>query len=375
MRNISLFIFIVLFTFVSVLFPLVTVYAASIPNTEDAESGDEVLTAEAFIVIDFETNLELCAFNADERRAPASMTKVMSVYLVYEAIANGQIALSSRVPISNAASELSFDDGLTNVELLSDVLYTVDELLDAVIVASACGATLALAEFVGGSNEGFLDMMNSKAEEWGVDASFFNVYGGPTEEQETQVSARAMATIVRNCILDYPEILYKTSMPSLEFYGKEFVNVNRLLGEYEGLDGFKTGYTRAAGACFAGTAQRDGLRIISVVMGCDGNSGRFGDTTVLLDYGFEVVEEMRTAAFPSPSPTPYPTFTPLPTLSPHPPSVTAHSDVFSPDTNADTDSDMSADSQGGGFWFTVFIITIVVLLFAVTGVASLLHRY
>ena len=251
------------------------------------------ITSSGAIVIDFTTGMELYSHNADVRRGPASMTKMMSVYLVYEAIANGTIGFDTIVPISSYAYEISRRKGETNVPLSRSGVYTVDELLDVVIVMSAGGATAALAELIAGTTREFRVLMNAKVEEWGIDATFNSVSGGTSS---TKLTPRAMAVITRNTLMDFPEVLEKTSMESVTFEGREYPSTNLLLGVYDGIDGFKTGTHPDTGANFSGTAQRGSVRIIIVTMGSTYN-GRFPDTEALLDYGFEMMREYRRESF------------------------------------------------------------------------------
>lgn len=252
----------------------------------NAEEITSQITSAGAIVIDFETGDEIYAHNADTPRDPASMTKMLTVYLVYQAIADGQIDLDTVVPISGYVEEFARNPNETNVPLSQHGVYTVDELLDAVIVVSAGGAAIALAELVGGTRRGFIRMMNEKAAEWGVDAHFESISGGG---EMTYMTPRAMATITRNTIIQFPLILERTSLPSLKFGWWTYQSTNHLLGVYEGIDGYKTGTNSYAKENFAATAGRGDIRIISVTMGSN-YSKRFDDTTILLDYGFAVME-------------------------------------------------------------------------------------
>ena len=254
-----------------------------------ATVGDATISAAGAIVLDVETGMTLYEHNADVMRAPASMTKLMTVYLVYEAIANGRIGFDTIVPITQYAADFSRQAGETNVPLSRSGRYTVDELLDVILVMSAGGAAVALAELVGGSRSAFYRMMNDKAAQLGMDAIYYSASGGSTH---TRVSPRAMATLARNFVINYPEVLEKTSMRSVTFGGRRYESTNQLLGVYEGIDGLKTGTQSMAGACFTGTARRGGVRLVSVVMGST-SARRFSDTTTLLDYGFAAMEEYR----------------------------------------------------------------------------------
>ena len=256
-----------------------------------ATVGETSITALGAIVLDFETGRVLYEHNADVYRPPASMTKLMTVYLVYEAIARGRISLDTVVPISQNAYDFSRRTGETNVPLSRSLTYTVDELLDVVIVMSAGGAAVALAELVGGSTSAFYRIMNNKAAEWGIDAIYYSASGGSTQ---TRLTPRAMAVLSRNIVLDYPEVLEKSSMRSVTHRGRTYPSTNHLLGVYEGIDGLKTGTNAQARECFAGTAKRGDVRIITVVMGSS-SGRRFSDTTTLLDYGFAEIEAQRLA--------------------------------------------------------------------------------
>ena len=267
---------------------LAVILLLCIPQAAYAEELDlRGITAAGMIVIDFDTGMELFAHNADARIGPASMTKMMTVYIIYEAIANGQIGLDTVVPISQLAFEQSRNVAQSNVPLSRSETFTVDELLDVVIVVSAGGATTALVELVAGTTRSFLVLMNAKAQEWGIDATFTSAVSGSVD---TLMTPRAMAEITRNMINRFPEVLEKTSMESVTFRGHTYPSTNHLLGVYEGLDGFKTGTHPNIGANFAGTALRGDVRIITVTMASTVN-GRFPDTEILLDYGFARMEE------------------------------------------------------------------------------------
>jgi len=254
-------------------------------------SGEDIgrITSAGAIVIDFETGIELYARSADVYRATASLTKMMTVYLVYEAISDGIIGFDTQVPISASVISLLDIQGEDNVPLTADGTYSVDLLLSVVLIMSACAATEALAELVGGTKQSFLVMMNGKAEEWGIDAVFSSTYGGSTS---TLMTPRAAAAIVRNKLLDYPQVLEKTSRRYIKFDGVIYNSTNKLLGAYKGIDGYKNGENAAAMENFAGTAARGGTRIISVTMGSMEDC-RFDDTAVLLDYGFMAMEAYR----------------------------------------------------------------------------------
>lgn len=268
---------------------MVSSFPIQVSAAENEDSYEPVrlpITARAAIVIDFESGDVLYELNADEMLAPASMTKMMTLYLVYEAMENGQFDLDTKITVSQRAVNLSRDGFNTNVPLSLGVEYSVAELIDAAVVVSAGGATLALAELVAGSVDNFLELMNNRIEEWGADALFFSTIGGTTH---TRMTARTMGVITRNFIMRFPEILEVTAKRTISFAGRSSPTTNRLLDDYDGLDGFKTGTSMESLECFAGTAERDGVRIITVVMGSNWNH-RFRDTRILLDYGFEQMQ-------------------------------------------------------------------------------------
>ena len=250
-----------------------------------ALSGPDI-TAEAAIVIDFLSGEVLYERDADRMIAPASMTKMMTLYIVYEAIAEGRLCFDTRLIPSQRAVDLSRDSFNTNVALNAGTSYTVLELIDASVSISAAGATLVLVEQIAGSSANFLEIMNDKVELWGIDAIFFSTIGGTTH---TRMTPRAMSVITRNFIMRFPEILERTGRRTITFAGPHNVHptTNHLLGHYEGLDGFKTGTSMESLENFAATAERDGVRLISVVMRSRWDN-RFDDTAALLDYGFAV---------------------------------------------------------------------------------------
>lgn len=247
-----------------------------------------VFSAAGAILIDFESGNEIFAHNADVLRPPASMNKMMTVYLVYEAVYNGIICFGTIVPISDYALEWSRKPHESNVPLTQTRRYTVDDLLDAVVIVSAGGATIALAELLGRTVWGFTVMMNQKADEWDLGMSFGHPSGGGRDT----MTPRGMAILTRNAIARFPEMLERTSTQSGYFKGRRINSTNRLLGEFYGMDGFKTGTNNSARENFSGTAKRDGVRLIVVVMGSNWGQ-RFVDTRVLLEYGFAYMAILR----------------------------------------------------------------------------------
>ena len=241
------------------------------------------ISSEAAFVMDFTTGLVIYEFNADELRVPASMTKMVAVFVVFDAIKDGLIGLDTVMEFSEETSNFSYNRAFSNVPMPLESIYTAEQLLEVVIIRSASAATIALGEGIFGSEEALVAKMNNKAEQLGVEATFRDSWGG---SPNNRISARGMAEITRALIYEYPEVLTITSMRSVFFDDIEYRNTNLLLTDYEGVDGLKTGFTNPAGWCFTGTALLEERRIISVTMGSV-QGYRFPDSVILLDYGFE----------------------------------------------------------------------------------------
>ena len=256
--------------------------------TEAALVGEKEISSQAAIVMDVETGVVLYSHNADAQRVPASITKLMSAYVVYDAIRAGETKLDAAVKISKSVAEFSRDWEYSNVPLSESTTVTVSKLLEVVLIRSACAATVALAEHISGSEDAFVRRMNQKASSLGFEAKFHDSYGG---SPDNRVSARGLAILSRALIREFPEILNITKKSSVSFNGQTYNSSNLLLGDYAGLDGLKTGYTVPAGYCFVGTALRNGRRLIAVTLGST-LSSRYPDTRVLLDYGFSVADRM-----------------------------------------------------------------------------------
>ena len=241
-------------------------------------------------VMDYETGEVLYQYYGYTPRVPASMTKLLNVYCVYDAISKGEITMDTVVPISANVYSKSRNGKYQNVVPLNyGTAYTVSQLLDIVISYSASGASVALAELVGGGSEyRFVARMNSTAKAMGVSANFYDSCG----YANNTITPVGMATIARNLIKDYPDVLTRSSRAYVTFYGTTYKSTNYLLDTYyyEGADGLKTGTGSVAGACFCGTAARNGHRLITVTMGSSSTNQRFIDTIRLLDYGFAQLE-------------------------------------------------------------------------------------
>lgn len=237
------------------------------------------------ILVDNLSGKVLYEKNADEKLAPASMTKLASMLMVMEAIDNGNLKFEDKVTISEEAANM----GGSQVFLQAGEVYTVYDLLKSVAIASGNDAVVALAEKIGGSQSGFIDMLNKRLKEIGAtNTNFVNAHGLDAEGHYS--TARDMSIIARE-LLKHPKILEFTSIYE-EYLEKNdgsriwLVNTNKLVRFYDGVDGLKTGFTGTAGYCLTATASKNNFRLISVVMGEDTSENRSSDTVKMLNYGF-----------------------------------------------------------------------------------------
>lgn len=269
------------------------------------------LKLKSAVLIEPTTGEILLSLNADEPLPPASMTKMMTEYLVSDAVKNGKISWDQKVVIQeNASKQIG-----SRIFLAEHDEHTVKELYIAMAVGSANDATVALAELVAGSEQEFVTMMNETAKKMGMKtAHFINSTGldradmpkkfRPEAEGETVMSAMDAALLAKFIVTDHPDFTEFTTIQSYKFRerdSKPMVNYNWMLEAnknipnfkayaYPGLDGLKTGHTSSAGNCFTGTAVRDGMRLISVVMGANSEAHRFTETKKVLDFGFNNFE-------------------------------------------------------------------------------------
>lgn len=237
------------------------------------------------ILVDNLSGKVLYEKNADEKLAPASMTKLASMLMVMEAIDNGNLKFEDKVTINEEAANM----GGSQVFLQAGEVYTVYDLLKSVAIASGNDAVVALAEKIGGSQSGFIDMLNKRLKEIGAtNTNFVNAHGLDAEGHYS--TARDMSIIARE-LLKHPKILEFTSIYE-EYLEKNdgsriwLVNTNKLVRFYDGVDGLKTGFTKTAGYCLTATASKNNFRLISVVMGEDTSENRSSDTVKMLNYGF-----------------------------------------------------------------------------------------
>ncbi len=262
------------FLAVMIVISVLPVQAAALTDTE--------VTAPSAILMEAQTGKILYEKNSHEKRPCASITKVMTLLLVMEALDSGKIKLTDTVTASEHASSM----GGSDIWLEPGETMTVDDMLKATVIASANDAAVALAEFVSGSEDEFIQQMNEKAKELGMNDTTFKNCNGLDEDGHV-TSANDVAVMSRELtkhtkIFDYS----KTWIDYLRDGKTQLVNTNKLLKSYKGITGLKTGTTGKAGSCIAATAERDGVKLIAVVLGSTTTKDRFAAASTLLDYGF-----------------------------------------------------------------------------------------
>lgn len=252
-------------------------------ETTSAAIGQTLeIKAKSAILLEPNTGNILYEMNADERLSPASVTKVMALLLVMEAIDRGDISLETVV----TASEHACSMGGSQIWLEPGESMTVDELLKATVIASANDACVALGELIAGSEEGFVALMNERAKELGMDnTTFINCTGLDAEGHLTtahDVAVMSGELIKHDLIKKYSTVW----MDTLRDGKSELVNTNKLVRFYEGTTGLKTGTTSTAKYCLSATAEKNGLELVAVIMAGDTSNDRFNGAKKLLDYGF-----------------------------------------------------------------------------------------
>ena len=247
-----------------------------IPNTP-------TLDLKSYILIEPNTNTVIASFNEDAPIEPASMTKVMTSYVVADQIENDLLSLEETVLITEDARQMSLGTARTYVE--PGKMVSVLDLLKGIIIQSGNDATFALAEHVGGSEEGFVYLMNRYADEMGLSNTIFqNSTGLPDSNHFT--SAKDLATMTSLLISKFPEIYALHKEKYFTFNDIKQPNRNRLLWKDNSSDGVKTGWTESAGYCLISSAKRNDMRLIAVIAGAENDKDRFNDTQRLLEYGF-----------------------------------------------------------------------------------------
>lgn len=283
----------------------------AIPAGNTASAKDNLnLHVKGAILIDADSGKILYEKNANKPLGIASMSKMMTEYILLDAINAGKVTWNQKYKVSDYVYKISQDRSLSNVPLRQDSEYTIKELYEAMAIYSANAATIAIAETIAGSETEFISLMNKKAKELGLKGYYFvNATGlnnaqlqgmqpqGTPKNAENKMPAKSVARLAYHLLKAHPEVL-KTSSISRKTFRKgtddaiKMDNWNFMLpglvSEYKGVDGLKTGTTDYAGQCFTGTAKRNGTRLIAVVMHAEGpkHIARFNAARTLFDYGF-----------------------------------------------------------------------------------------
>jgi D-alanyl-D-alanine carboxypeptidase (penicillin-binding protein 5/6) len=258
------------------------------PTVAPAQSGYFRSAAEpkfTAIVMDARTGEILYNERADSVRYPASVTKVMTLYLTFEALASGRLHLNDTITVSPLAAA----QPATKLGLRAGETITVEEAMNAMAVHSANDMAVAMSERIGGTEARFADMMTLKAQQLGMaNTRYVNANGLPDSRQVT--TAHDLAILTRAVLRDYPQYYHFFSQQQFTYRGHLYANTNHLLGKMPGVDGLKTGFTNAAGFNLAASAMRNGHRLIAVVMGGTSGSMRNANVEGMLLTGFDVME-------------------------------------------------------------------------------------
>ena len=239
------------------------------------------LNLNSYILIEASTNTVIAEFNSDNQIAPASMTKVMSGYVMADQIANGSISLDDKVLIS----EKAWKTGGSKMFIEAGKRVSVKDLLSGIIIQSGNDATIAMAEYVAGSEEGFVDFMNAYASEMGLTNSLFQNSTGFSDPNHF-TSAKDLAKLTQALINNFPDHYATYKEKEFTFSGIRQLNRNKLLWRDDSVDGVKTGHTDSAGFCLISSAQRNDMRLIAVVAGSESENERLTASQRLLEYGF-----------------------------------------------------------------------------------------
>jgi D-alanyl-D-alanine carboxypeptidase (penicillin-binding protein 5/6) len=260
-------------------------------HAADFDPGEEPPYAAA-ILVEAESGTVLFAHNPDLQRSPASTQKLMLVLVVMDLIKAGKFSLQDQIHVSRRAATT----GGSQVFLAQGEIFPLTELMEAIVIPSANDACVAVAEHLGGSVEGFVGLMNGRAQDLGLQHTYsVNVHGldDTPKDNRNLTTARDLSTIGR-ALLTYPKVLEWSSIRYKPFRNGEFMlyTTNKLLGRFQGLDGLKTGYTQRAGSCLVATAKRHEMRLVSVILGARGEKIRDQETRRLLSWGFNTFSKV-----------------------------------------------------------------------------------
>ena len=250
------------------------------------------VTTPSYVVMEASTGQVICEQDADTRRSPASITKIMTLLIIFEHLKNGRIRLEDQVTTSAYAKSM----GGSQVFLEEGESQTLDTMIKCIAVASGNDASVAVAEYIAGSEGEFVKLMNEKAESLGLQNTHFEDCCGLTDSDNHYTSAKDVAVMSRELITKYPEVLQYTGiwMEDIEHHTAQgtttftLSSTNKLLKQYEWTTGLKTGSTSKALYCLSATANKDGMELIAVVMASPDPKARFADAMSLLSYGYSV---------------------------------------------------------------------------------------
>lgn len=276
-------------SFAGLITSLVLILSATLPV-----QAEVAVASPSVILIESSTGEVIYEKNSTERRSPASITKIMTLLLTFEAIAEGSASLQDQVVVSEYASSM----GGSQVYLAQGEVQTLDTMIKCIAVSSGNDASVAVAEHLAGSEAAFVEKMNEKAAELGMVDTHFEDCCGLTNSDNHYTSAKDVAIMSRELTTKYPDIFNYTTiwMDSITHETRQgssqftLNSTNKLLKQYQWATGLKTGSTDKAKYCFSATASKDGIDLIAVVMGAPDYKARFGDAQTLLTYGFGVCD-------------------------------------------------------------------------------------
>jgi len=264
-----------------ILLPFASAASVSVPAPPS-------VAATGYLLVDMDSDAVLAQKDADQRLEPASLTKIMTAYAVFREVNDGSVKLSDEVLVSEKAWKTPGSRMFIEV----NKRVSVEELLKGMIIQSGNDASVALAEHVAGSEEAFANLMNEHARRLGMKSTHFvNATGLPDPEHYT--TPHDIVLVSEASIREFPEFYKMYAVKEYTFNGIRQHNRNNLLWHDESVDGVKTGHTEAAGYCLVASAKRDGMRLISVVMGTDSEKARIRESKSLLNYGFRFYETHR----------------------------------------------------------------------------------
>ena len=267
-----------------------TTFGLPQPSCADETTGGFLLTCPSAILMEASTKSVIYEKAPDERRSPASITKIMTAILIFDAIEAGKISLEDEVVTSAYAKSM----GGSQVYLEEGEKQTVDTLIKCIMVSSGNDASVAMAEYIAGSESSFVQMMNERAASLGMENTHFEDCCGLTDSDNHYTTARDIALMAQELITRYPQIksyttIWMENITHVTMQGsKEFglANTNKLLKQYPYTTGLKTGSTNKAKYCVCATANKDGVELIAVIMGCPNYKDRFTEAQSLLQFGY-----------------------------------------------------------------------------------------